>query len=164
MADAGRSPVLVLGLGNELRGDDGAGIEVVRRLRQSAHALGIDVAEAQNDPTSLIEHWRGRRAIVLVDALASGRPGAVRRWDASLEPLPRALHGATSTHAVGLDDAIELARVLDSLPARVVVYGVAGRDFETGGSISEEVVGALPELTERVLAEARSLVEVSEAP
>ncbi|MBV8431191.1 MAG: hydrogenase maturation protease [Solirubrobacterales bacterium] len=150
-------PVLVVGVGNELRRDDGAGIAVVRRLCIPAEARGIDVEEEQNDPTALIERWRDRRAVVVVDALDAGTPGSLHRWDASSQPLPCRRRGSSSSHAVGVAEAIELARALGRLPPRVVIYAVSGHRFEAGSGFSEEVAVVLPELADRVRAEALRL-------
>jgi hydrogenase maturation protease len=154
-----RPGVLVVGVGNELRGDDGAGLEVARGVRDRAGGEGLDVYELRGDPTSLLDVWLGREAAVLVDTMRSGSsPGTIRRLDASHERLPaRVRPGAGSTHAAGLAEAIELARALGSLPARVIVYGVEGRRFDAGTGISDELAAAVPTLVERVLREARSL-------
>jgi hydrogenase maturation protease len=155
--ESGRPAVLVIGVGNELRGDDGAGLVVVRRLAARARAVGLDVEEEQNDSTGLIERWRGRNAVVLVDAVVTEAPGTVLRFDASQAPLPARPRGSSSTHAVAVYEAIELARVLGGLPDRVVVYAVGGATFEAGAGISPVVAAAVPALAEQVLAEAMSL-------
>lgn len=158
MADNGPPAVLVIGVGNELRGDDGAGVEMVRSLREGPRLARVDVREAQGEATELLDAWQGREAVVLVDAMRSGAaPGTIRRLDASREPLPARMRGSSSTHALALDEAIELARALDRLPGRVVVYAVEGRRFEPGGGLSEEVAAVVPALTDAVLREAREL-------
>jgi hydrogenase maturation protease len=151
--------VLVVGLGNEFRGDDGAGIEIARRLWDRARCVGIEVREMQGEPIALLDAWQGHDAVVVVDTMRSGAaPGTIRRLDASHEPLPAMLRGRSSTHAVGLGEAIELARALDRLPARIVVYGVEGRRFNAGAELSDELDAIIPELAEVVLEEAhRSL-------
>jgi hydrogenase maturation protease len=163
VTDAGVRGVLVIGVGNELRSDDGAGIEVARSLRARATAAGIAVDEEQGEPAALLQAWDGRDAVLLVDtARSGGEPGAVRRFDVSQEPLPAGLRGSSSTHAVGVSEAIELARALRRLPARVVVYAIAGATFEAGRGLSEPVEAAVPALADAVLAEATALA--SEAP
>jgi hydrogenase maturation protease len=149
--------VLVIGVGNELRGDDAAGIAVARRLRDGL-TPGIDVELEQNDSTALIERWRGRDAVVLVDAVASGaKPGAISRLELSSHPLGKRLRGSSSSHAIGLDEAVELARALGQLPSRVVAYVVSGRRFDAGAGLSPEVAAVIAALADRVLDEARTL-------
>ena len=152
--------VLVIGVGNELRGDDGAGVEVVRRVRESAGQAGIEVGEQLYEPTELLDAWQGRDAVVLVDTMRSGAtPGTIRRFDASSEPLPARLRGSASTHAFGLDEAIELGRALDRLPRQVIVFAVEGRTFEAGTALSDEVEAVASALAYAVLREATELAK-----
>jgi hydrogenase maturation protease len=158
VADAPSRSVLIIGLGNELRGDDGAGVMVARRLRMLGEGGGMIVREQRGDPTELIGLWQDRDAVVLVDTMRSGAPtGTVRRFDVSEAPLPVAMHGSSSTHALGLAEAIELARSLGRLPERVVVYAVEGSTFEAGSGLAPEVEGALAGIAGEVLGEARRL-------
>jgi hydrogenase maturation protease len=143
--------LLVIGIGNEFRGDDGAGIAVARRLRETPC---LDVREFQQEPTSLLDEWQGHDAVVLVDTMRSGAtPGTIRRIDASQTPLPRALGGSTSTHAVGLGETLELARAVGRLPTQVIVYAIEGQQFEAGAPISGAVSSSVGELAARVLGE-----------
>jgi len=155
VAEPPRAPVLVIGIGNELRGDDGAGVEVARWLR-AQRPDGVEISVHEGEPAGLIDAWRDRDTAVVVDAMRSGAsPGTVRRLDASSEPLPGWLRGSSSTHALGLREAIELARTLERLPARLIVYAVEGRCFQTGSELSEAVRARVPQLASLVLAEAR---------
>jgi hydrogenase maturation protease len=140
----------VIGVGNAYRGDDAAGLVVARRLRER----GLEAIEQEGEPVALIDVFAARDAVVLVDAVQSGAPpGTVHRFDVSDGPLPRELRGSTSTHAVGLGEAIELARALGRLPPRVVVYGVEGARFATGVGLSYEVEAALAPLVEAISGE-----------
>jgi hydrogenase maturation protease len=60
-------------------------------------------------------------------------------------------------HAVGVAEAIELARCLGRLPARVVVFGVEGDCFETGSSLGVNVRAAIEPLAAAVRAEAQAI-------
>ena len=154
------SPVLVIGIGNRLRGDDSASGEVVRRLRERAAQTGIEVSEQLYEPNDLLEAWQGRDAVVLVDAMRSGEaPGTIRRFDVSREPLPARLRVSMSTHAFGLHDAIELGRALHRLPRRVIVFAVEGLHFEAGATPSGEVEAAIAPLACAVLREAGELAQ-----
>ena len=130
---SGPEPGLVVGLGNAARRDDAAGLIAARRLG----ALGLVAREHEGDPVALLELWRGAESVVVIDAVRSGAaPGTVHRLDASCAPLPAGLRGSTSTHAVGLAEAIELARALGRLPGRLLVYGIEGARFEAGTGLS----------------------------
>jgi hydrogenase maturation protease len=151
-------PVLVIGVGNRLRGDDGASWGVVRRLREHGTEIRIEVNEQLCEPNDLIEAWQGRDAVVLVDTMRSGEPpGTIRRFDVTSEPLPARLRGSVSTHGFGLHEAIELGRALHRLPRRVIVFAVEGRHFQAGAMPSGEVETAVAPLARAVLREAREL-------
>ena len=62
--------LVVIGIGNEYRRDDGAGLVVARRIR--AAAPGLRVREESGEGAALIEAWRGAEIVVLCDAVHSG--------------------------------------------------------------------------------------------
>lgn len=159
MADGPPPDVLVLGVGDVLRGDDGVGVVIARRLRDRASPPGVTVHERPGELTSLLDAWDGYDGVVLVDAMRSGAaPGTVRRFDVAREPLPPQVAGATSSHAAGVGEALELARVLGRLPPHVVVYAVEGGCFVLGTGLSDAVAAAAPALADAVLDEACRLV------
>lgn len=145
-------PVCVIGIGNEYRHDDAAGLQVARQVEQMKLA-GVEVLEASGEGATLLELWRDKRSVILVDAMCSGdAAGTVRRFDAAAGSLP-AEFSRHSTHAFGVADAIEMARALGCLPQHLIVYGVAGRDFTTGSGLSPEVEAAAREVTGHISAE-----------
>ena len=133
----------IIGLGNELRGDDAAGLVAARRLRERGVAARTDT------PDALLGSWDGGEDVVLIDAVRSGAgPGTIHRIDPRRMPLPAGL-GAASTHLVGLADVIELARQTSRLPAAIEIIGIEGRTFALGAGLSSEVDRAV----ERVVSE-----------
>jgi len=142
---------LVIGIGNTMRRDDGAGHAVVRAIRASAP--DVPVLLAGGDGAALLEAWRGAQLVIVVDAIRSGAaPGTVHRFDAAVSPLPRTL-SSTSTHVFGLPDAVELSRTLGTLPQRLIVYGIEGAEFAAGEGLSAQVQDAVPRAAAGVLAE-----------
>ncbi len=143
---------LFVGIGNPLRGDDAAGLLAARALRARG-ADGIEVCELEGEPVGLIEAWEGAEAVLLADAVCSGgEAGEVHRVEAAAGPLPASLAGA-STHALGLAEAIELARALERLPPRLVLYGIEAASFETGAEPSPAVRAAAERVAETALAD-----------
>jgi hydrogenase maturation protease len=144
MPAGSRAPrILVVGVGNDLRGDDAAGRIAVRELRGLLGAsAAVDILEHSGDGPSLIEAWAGRRWVLLVDAVHSDEPpGTVVHADVTVRPLDcRPEPG--STHAFGAAGAIELARCLGRLPERIEVYGISGSLWTIGAGPRREVVAA----------------------
>lgn len=142
--------VLVIGVGNLDRGDDGAGIAAARLIR--AAVPYARVIESAGDAADLIDAWGDAEHVYLIDAMVAGAaPGALERFDAHVSSLP-ATFNATSSHAFGAAAAVELARVLGMLPPRLIVYGIEGADY-TAGSGQSPAVSAAVERVARLVAE-----------
>jgi hydrogenase maturation protease len=138
----------VIGLGNDWRGDDAVGLAVARRL----HGLVL-----AGEPIGLTEAFRGDDEAIVVDAVCSGaEPGTLHVFDAGGEPLPARLFGASSTHSLGLAEALELARALGCLPRRVRVYGIEAGDVSFGNGLTPAVAAAAEHVVEEVKACTRS--------
>lgn len=153
-----RVAVVVIGVGNRLRGDDGAGLEVAGRLGDLAGNGEIEVHAHEGEGIGLLELWDGAGAVVLADCMRSGAaPGTRRRIDVSSQPASVPLRG-TSSHATGVAEAIELARALGTLPGTVIVYGVEGASFATGSGLSEAVAEAIGATSDAVRREALGLL------
>jgi hydrogenase maturation protease len=139
----------VLGIGNAARRDDGVGVWVAQRLATRL-GEGADVRVLGDDGFALLDALAGVEAAILIDAVQSGAaPGTVHRFDAACEPLPSTLLRC-STHALGVAEAVELARALGQLPARLAVYGIEGADFGIGEGLSAPVAAAAAALVEEL--------------
>ncbi|TMM39775.1 MAG: hydrogenase maturation protease [Actinobacteria bacterium] len=143
---------VVIGVGNPYRRDDGVGSAVAELLRDLP---GVEVAQSLGETTDLMELWDGADLAILVDAIlvdavrtGPARPGRIHRLS-----VPAAGCGAASTHGPGLGEAVELARVLDRLPARLVLYAVEVTDVGHGRGLSLPVAAASRRLAERIRAE-----------
>jgi hydrogenase maturation protease len=145
--------VVAVGIGNAYRSDDGAGIAVAERLREETDA--VEVVTCEQEPLRLLDSWNGADLALVVDAVSSGaEPGTVHRFDATERAVPaRVFRG--STHALGVGDAIELARTLGRLPGRVLVYGIEGETFTAGDRLSPAVAAAVEPLVAELREEAR---------
>lgn len=143
---------IVIGIGNEFRGDDAAGRLVVRRLVDRG-ASNVELRECSGESATLMEMWQGFDRVHLVDAVESRQPtGTLHRIAAHENEMPRDFFH-TSTHAFSLAEAIELARALDQLPAEMIVHGIEGRWFESGKKLTPEVEAAIETLSDLIIEE-----------
>jgi hydrogenase maturation protease len=144
--------IIGIGIGNEYRGDDAAGLIVARRLKRRL-ADSFTILEQGGDGSALMEAWRGVETVIIIDAVISGaEPGTIHRLDAKTQPLPKDAFRC-STHAFGVAEAIELSRALGELPRSLIVYGIEGKNFAAGVGLSPEVEKAACEAVRRVFAE-----------
>jgi hydrogenase maturation protease len=139
---------LVVGVGNPWRGDDAAGLEVASRVR----ALGpaVEVRTLEGDASGLLELWSGHEDVALVDAAGSGAPaGTLHVLRPPADRLPAAVL-RSSSHAFGVADAVELARALDRLPARLEILAIEGEDFALGAPLSPAVAATVASVAGRL--------------
>ncbi|MEP9411867.1 MAG: hydrogenase maturation protease [Candidatus Brocadia sp.] len=137
--------ILIIGIGNAYRGDDAVGLHVAQCLKKQAHGH-VHIIEESGEGAALMEYLKNADTVILIDAVYSGaRPGTIYRFDVHAQPIP-ANFFHYSTHAFGVAEAIELARTLNLLPNRLIVYGIEGKCFEAGVELSFEVEKAVQEV------------------
>jgi hydrogenase maturation protease len=146
------SATIVLGIGNRDRGDDAVGRVVAGQLRGRVPEH-VEIVEHDGEATTLLAHLQGVSTAIMVDACRSGAaPGSVYRFDANQGPLREPRFGL-STHGFGLAAALELARTLDDLPCRCIVYAIEGQRFDAGSGLSAPVAAVVTGVARRILLE-----------
>jgi hydrogenase maturation protease len=134
MTPAGQR-VVVIGIGNPWRHDDGTGWAAVDL---AAARLGPDVVTIQSDgePARLIDAWAGADLAVVVDATRTGAAaGTIHHLEAA-GALPQAVPPLAGSHTLGLAEAVCLGRVLGRIPRRLVVFGIEAADTTAGEGLS----------------------------
>ena len=144
-----RSLALIIGVGNEYRRDDGVGAEVARHI-DKLNLPQVRVLAHSGEGASLLEHFREADLVIIIDAAQSeSSPGSVHFFDAGTTPIPTDFFNY-STHAFSVAEAVELARALNKLPTRLLVYGIEGTDFSAGIGLSEPVQASIDTVVERI--------------
>ena len=152
------SSTLVLGMGNPILSDDGVGLLVADRLRESSLPDSVEVVQSEVGGLRLLELVRGFTRVIIIDALRSpaesGRhPGEVYRYEAKDF---KGGHRYGSAHSIGLDTALEIGHKLGyDMPAEVTVFAIEAEDVETFG---EELSPPVAAAAERVFALVREEV------
>ncbi|HZY02889.1 MAG TPA: HyaD/HybD family hydrogenase maturation endopeptidase [Anaeromyxobacteraceae bacterium] len=150
-------PLLVLGLGNPLCGDDGLGVaaveELLRRYQPPASALVLDGGTLG---LSLLPYLEDAEQAILVDAVRQDAPpgSLVRLSGAEVRP---AVESRLSVHQVGVADLVGAADLLGHLPRRLALLGLVPGSLNLGIGLSPAVAPRLGALVEAVAAEARDM-------
>jgi hydrogenase maturation protease len=141
---------LVIGIGNEFRRDDGAGPAVLARLHGRVPA-GVELLASDGEPAGLIEAWTGAPLAVIVDAVRAepAVPGRLHRL--VLHQPGAAKVRPVSSHGLGLDSAIGLARALDRMPGTLILHAVEAADLGQGPGLTPAVAAAIDMLAAAVL-------------
>ncbi|SDZ18182.1 hydrogenase maturation protease [Saccharopolyspora shandongensis] len=155
--------IAVIGVGNEYRRDDGVGWAVVSRMSERARCRPLPgeaiLTACDGDPARLIAMWEDTHLTIVVDAAHArpAHPGRVHRlqFEGDQPWRPRS---KTSSHGLGLSDAVELARVLDRLPRQLVVFAVESAETSLGSGLSQQVSDVVEPLANRIEEEIRHTV------
>jgi len=137
--------LLVLGVGNELKGDDAAGIEFARQLkRQIGLSSEINIIEAGLAPESFT--WVIRKFhpshILIVDAAQMGMPPGSAR----IVEKGEIAGFSFSTHNLSL--SILVSYIKKEFNSEVVIVGIEPSNLELGEKISKPVLDAVERLIE----------------
>lgn len=147
---------LVVGCGNALRGDDGAGPAVLRELAERGLPPGVRLLDAGTRGMDVAFAMRDVRRVVVVDASQVGaEPGAVHRVPA--DELVGLAPPEGNMHLIRWDQALGFARWLleDDYPTDVIVYLVEGASFEAGAPLSTAVDAAVQRIADTIEADLR---------
>jgi hydrogenase maturation protease len=145
---------LILGLGNTILCDDGAGIRVAEELESRLSNPETTVLETSLSGLSLLDILVGYDKAIIVDAIQTvgGKPGAIYRLDPDALQVSR---HAASPHDVNLATAIELGKKLGlALPREIVIFAIEVADVTTfSEECTPELKKAIPVCVEMVIKE-----------
>ncbi|MEU9075796.1 hydrogenase maturation protease [Kitasatospora sp. NPDC048538] len=150
--------IVVIGVGNRLRGDDGVGAAVVDVLAADPYPVAR-LAACDGEPARLIELWDGAELAVVLDAVrvSPERAGRLHRLrltgpGASVAGTVTAEPAAAGSHGLGLGHALALAEALDRVPRELVLLAIGGSAFGLGHGLGPAVAEAVPDAAAAVRA------------
>jgi len=149
--------VLVLGIGNLLLQDEGAGVRVVEELEKRYEIPEcVELLDGGTSGIELLQYIRGRDALILVDVVRSGEAcGTITRYDG--DDVPALFQSKISPHQLGISDLLATARLLDSLPKQIILFGIEPKSMDTGLELSPEIAAQIPGLAECIAQELQNL-------
>ena len=141
--------ILVIGIGQSLRGDDAAGLAAVAYWQgaypESAHHPSVRVERIDLPGLSLLDEITGSTAAILVDAVRSGaKPGSLHLLQE--DDLSAFGAGSGSAHAMGVAETLSLGRRLyaEKMPKSIILIGIEVGQVELGEELSQEVSQTIP--------------------
>lgn len=153
----GLRPVTILGLGNILLGDEGAGVRVVERIAE-LYDLPEDVSAIDGGTMGLdlLPYLKDGGALLIIDALRAGAvPGTVTKIEG--DEVPAFFQTKLSPHQIGIGDLLATASLLDIRPSKTVIFGIEPSDLSTGIDLSPAVAGRVNEVAVMVADELRAM-------
>lgn len=141
-----QNKTLLIGLGNSFRGDDAVGLLVAKQIAQS-NPENISIQYHEGEPIELFDLWQGYEAVILIDAsYIHANAGTLRRYNIHEQTLPKTPLDASS-HAFSLAAALDLAKTLNRLPKKLILYTIEGSSFAMGEGLSATVEEAADKLS-----------------
>lgn len=142
---------VVLGVGNVIMGDEGAGVRCVEWL-ESRVAKDITLIDGGTSTHELLGELENLDLLVIVDAVVTSEPpGTVVRLEG--DRIPSAFSNKLSPHQHGINDLLANLALLGRSPKRLVLFGVQPKTIALGLELSPEIAAAIPVLGARVLEE-----------
>jgi hydrogenase maturation protease len=137
---------LIVGLGNRFRTDDSVGPYIVDSLA-STHQNDVDLMVNCGDAAALLDSWKTRHQVLLIDACydETSPAGYIHQLDGLKETLTLD-NPSASSHALTLSNAIELGKLLNTLPRSLRIYSIVGQNFAHGEGLTAEVLAAAQQL------------------
>jgi len=144
--------IAIIGIGNPFRGDDGAGWAVIEALEGKMPAQ-IKLSKIRGEIAEILEYFESYPVIYLIDAcVGSASTGTWKRMDALVDPVDFE-QSQTSTHGLSISQAISLAKNLNQLPSKLILYAIYGDHYTTSQGLSSKVAKAIPFIVQNLLKE-----------
>ena len=151
-------PVLILGIGNYLMGDEGIGVHMAQLLDKEIDSEDIDVVDGGTGGFHLLEYFEMYDHVILIDATLDSNPvGTIRL----IRPRFAAdFPNAMSTHDIGLKDLVCSLQLLDKMPD-VQLFVVSIESIQQQGvNLTPEIQNVIPELKSRIMELAENLTSL----
>jgi hydrogenase maturation protease len=144
--------IVVIGIGNPFRGDDGVGWIVIDKLKEKLNA-SVDLSKQQGDIVELLDAFSHYATVFLIDACHSKVfKNGWQRIDYNQDDLEIESH-QTSTHGLNISQAIALAKNLNQLPQKLIIYAITGECYQVGQLLSPSSAKHAEDVAEAILNE-----------
>ena len=142
-------PILVLGVGNILLGDEGVGVRVVDRLMNEPLPPNVEVCDGATAGADLIDLVAGRDKVIIIDAAQTGAPpGTIFRFTPGQVESDASV--ILSLHEIGVMEAVHMAGILGDGPKEVVIFAVAPKTISPQLQLSPEIRAVIPRIMDIV--------------
>lgn len=142
---ASTKPILVLGVGNLLLRDDGAGLELLSCLRRDADRWGdaVEFLDGGTGGLTLLGEVSGRRAVVVLDAVRTGAEAGTVHILRTSDLLTFGRGRASTAHESNATELFRISELLGERPEELVAIGIEPDIVETGIGLSDVVGKAI---------------------
>ena len=145
--------ILVLGVGNVLLSDEGAGVRAVEQLKlQYVFPPQVELIDGGTMGLDLLEYLDDTSHLFIIDAIVSTKPPGSMIIEKLLDP-PAYFRQKISPHQIGLSELLAVAAMQDCLPPAITLFGIVPLDLSTDMEMSPEVSAAVAQVVLAVVKE-----------
>ncbi|MFQ5867864.1 MAG: hydrogenase maturation protease [bacterium] len=146
--------IVVLGVGNLLLRDEGAGVQLIKRLREMKFDEGVELVDGGTSLLDFLPQMKDISKLIIVDAVKlGGKPGRTYRICVD-DSLLKGGKGMTSLHQLGVVETLAIAQKMGKLPPTVII-GIEPKEIAYGLELSPEIEREMGKMVNLILDEVR---------
>lgn len=140
---------LIVGVGNILLGDEGIGVHVIKELEKLKLPQNVELMDMGVSIFSLIPYIRGRKKIILIDALKSGSEiGNI--YELSIDDIEKDSGKCFSLHQIGIAEILTSFQ-FEQTPAEIMILGIEIGEIELSMDLSPRIKSKIPHIVNYIL-------------
>jgi hydrogenase maturation protease len=150
------APILVIGVGNILFGDEGVGVHVIRAMQKLELPDNIELLDGGTATLSFIDSLSNREKIIIIDAVkGNNKPGTIYRFTPADISVRKDI--STSLHQIGIMESLTMFELLGNPLQNIVIFGIEPAVLDWGMTLSSGVNTVIPKVIEMICKELRIL-------
>ncbi|MDA3972133.1 MAG: HyaD/HybD family hydrogenase maturation endopeptidase [Desulfobulbaceae bacterium] len=149
--------ILVLGVGNILLGDEGAGVRAMEMMQDRYDfSDNVEFLDGGTAGFELLSYLDDKTDLFIFDAIIDeGKPGTVKRFN--LDNPPAFFQNRISPHQLGLSEMLSTAALTDNLPAHITLFGIVPKTIDTGMELTGPVRVGVEQMVDMAIDELQTI-------
>lgn len=141
----------IIGIGNTLYSDEGVGVQIIPYLEEAIpKSWDIEIVEGTTDGIKLLTPVEAADYLIIIDAINAGKePGTLITVED--EEIPKYFGVKMSVHQVGMQEVLSAAQLRETLPEKMIMFGVQPENLSLGLELTDTVRKQIPSLVEKVV-------------
>ncbi len=147
-----KKKIAVVGVGNILMGDEGAGIRVINELEKRGYSQKVDLIDAGTAFFDIVPELKQYDKVIIVDVTRGGqKPGTIYRFE--LNDVESQNEISLSVHDIGVLQSFRLESIMSDIPDEIVFFGIEPYQIKISMELSPVIKGTINRLVDRVAQE-----------
>ena len=146
--------IVILGVGNLLLRDEGVGVHLIQKLKQTEIGEGVEIIDGGTSLLDFVPQAEDVSKLIIVDAIKlGGKPGTTYKICVD-DSLLKGAKGMTSLHQLGVVETLAIAQKMGKLPHTVII-GIEPKEISYGLELSPEIDREMGKMVNLILEEVR---------